>query len=59
MGHTPGVLSTTTAELGFALMMASARRLILADAYCRSDKDLPENRNPHMFSGQDLLGKVK
>nr|WP_222927643.1 hypothetical protein [Biomaibacter acetigenes] len=33
--NTPGVLTETTADLTFALMMASARRLVEADKYVR------------------------
>lgn len=31
VGHTPGVLSETTADLGWSLLMAGARRLVEAD----------------------------
>ncbi|MUW13802.1 D-glycerate dehydrogenase [Halorubrum sp. CBA1125] len=31
VGHTPGVLSETTADLGWALLMAAARRVVEAD----------------------------
>lgn len=34
--NTPGVLDDTTADLGFALMLAAARRVAEADAYVRS-----------------------
>lgn len=36
VGHTPGVLTETTADLAFALLMAAARRLPEAIEYARS-----------------------
>jgi len=36
VGHTPGVLTETTADLAFALLMAAARRLVEADALVRT-----------------------
>jgi len=57
VGHTPGVLSTTTAELAFAMMISSARHLAQADLFCRSKDDTPSKRSPHAFMGQDLCGK--
>ncbi len=35
VGNTPGVLSETTADLAFALLMAAARRIVEADKYVR------------------------
>jgi glyoxylate reductase len=36
VGNTPGVLTETTADLAWALLMATARRVVEADAYTRS-----------------------
>jgi glyoxylate reductase len=36
VGYTPGVLAETTADLAWALLMATARRVVEADAYTRS-----------------------
>jgi glyoxylate reductase len=36
VGNTPGVLAETTADLTWALLMATARRVVEADAYTRS-----------------------
>lgn len=36
VGHTPGVLTETTADLTFALLLATARRIVEADHYTRS-----------------------
>jgi glyoxylate reductase len=38
VGNTPGVLTETTADLAFALMMAAARRLPEGDRYVRAGK---------------------
>ncbi|MFV2063493.1 MAG: NAD(P)-dependent oxidoreductase, partial [Chloroflexota bacterium] len=37
-GHTPGVLTETTADTAWALMMAAARRLSEAERYVRADR---------------------
>jgi glyoxylate reductase len=36
VGYTPGVLAETTADLAWALLMVTARRLVEAEAYTRS-----------------------
>jgi glyoxylate reductase len=36
VGNTPGVLAETTADLAWALLMATARRIVEAEAYTRS-----------------------
>lgn len=36
VGNTPGVLDGATADLGFALLLAAARRLVEGDRYARS-----------------------
>lgn len=38
VGHTPGVLTDATADLAFALLMATARRVAEADRYVRGGK---------------------
>lgn len=57
VGHTPGVLSETTAELTMALLLAVARRIPEADADLRSGRWTPERRwtlDGHL--GRDLAG---
>jgi len=52
--NAPGVLTETTADFGFALMMATARRI------CESERFLREGRWQHwgvdMFAGGDIHG---
>jgi glyoxylate reductase len=36
VGNTPGILDGATADMGFALLLASARRLVEGDRYARS-----------------------
>jgi len=38
VGHTPGVLTEATADLGFGLLMATARRIAEADRHVRAGK---------------------
>ncbi len=38
VGNNPGVLTDTTADLAFALLMAAARRIVEADAYTRAGR---------------------
>src|SRR6478672_10769524 len=38
MGNTPGVLTETTADFAFALLMASARRIVEGADYVRADR---------------------
>ncbi|MBN2043458.1 MAG: D-glycerate dehydrogenase [Anaerolineales bacterium] len=38
VGNTPGILTETTADFAFALLMAAARRVVEADAYVRDGK---------------------
>ncbi len=55
--NTPGVLTETTADLTFALLMAAARRIPEADVYSRADRyDGWELMQPHM--GVDVYGKT-
>ncbi|HYB74784.1 MAG TPA: D-glycerate dehydrogenase [Candidatus Sulfotelmatobacter sp.] len=54
--NTPGVLDDTTADLAFALLMATARRIVEADRFLRSGRwqgwDLLQ------FLGHDIHGKT-
>lgn len=52
--NTPDVLSETTADLTFALLMATARRLVESDAYLRKGKW--ESWSPMQLTGQDIFG---
>ncbi len=55
--NTPGVLTETTADFAFALLMATARRIAEADRYVRSGKwKIPWGLT--MFLGQDVWGKT-
>lgn len=54
VGHTPGVLTETTAELAFALLMAVARRVVEADRYVRAGKW--QTWGPEILLGRDLYG---
>ncbi len=59
VGHTPGVLTETTAELTFALMMAAARRLGEAERLVRAGDWRPERPwAPDMLLGRDLAGST-
>lgn len=52
--NTPGVLTETTADLTFALMMATARRLIEASDYLRNGDW--KTWSPMKLTGQDIYG---
>jgi glyoxylate reductase len=52
--NTPGVLTETTADLTFALIMASARRLVEASDYLRAGSW--KTWSPMQLTGQDLYG---
>jgi len=55
--NTPGVLTDTTADFAFALLMAAARRIVEADRYVRGGKwKIPWGLM--MFLGQDVWGKT-
>jgi len=55
--NTPGVLTETTADFAWALMMAVARRVVEADKYVRrGDWKVPWGLM--MFVGQDVWGKT-
>ncbi|MFM1651558.1 2-hydroxyacid dehydrogenase [Brevibacillus sp. B_LB10_24] len=54
VGHTPGVLSETTADLTFSLLMATARRIPEADRYVREGRW--KSWAPMLLTGQDIYG---
>lgn len=54
VGNTPGVLTDTTADLAFALLMASARRIVEAADYVRAGKW--KTWGPMLLMGQDVYG---
>jgi glyoxylate reductase len=56
VGNTPDVLTETTAELAFALMLAVARRIVEADAYVRAGRWGPWR--PDLLLGHDLNGST-
>lgn len=57
VGNTPGVLTDTTADLTFALMLAAARRVAEGDAYVRSGKwKTDSDWGLASFLGADLSG---
>jgi len=55
--NTPGVLTDTTADFAFALLMAAARRVAEADRYVRSGK-WKLSWGLMMMLGQDVWGKT-
>lgn len=54
--NTPDVLTQTTAELGFALMMAPARRICESEKFTRAKKF--RGWKADLFLGMDLYGKT-
>lgn len=54
--NTPGVLTETTADLAWALLMAIARRIVEADKFTRAGKF--KGWGPMMFLGSDVYGKT-
>ena len=59
VGHTPGVLAETTADLTLALALAAARRIPEADAFVRSGGWTPERHwAPDLMLGRDLHGST-
>lgn len=54
--NTPDVLTETTADLGFALLMAAARRMIEANQYIR--KGEWKNWSPYLLAGSDIHHKT-
>ncbi|MGB9867654.1 MAG: 2-hydroxyacid dehydrogenase [Bacillota bacterium] len=54
--NTPGVLTETTADLAFALMLAAARRIVEAADYVKAGKW--KTWGPTLLLGQDIHGAV-
>jgi len=54
VGNTPGVLTETTADLAWALLMGAARRLVEGDAYVRAGKW--KTWGPMLLMGPDVHG---
>jgi glyoxylate reductase len=54
--NTPGVLTETTADLAWSLLMAAARRIPEADRFMRSQ--VFEAWGPKMMLGYDVFGKT-
>lgn len=52
--NTPGVLTETTADLTFALLMATARRLVEASDYLKNGEW--KTWSPMQLTGQDIYG---
>jgi len=53
--NTPGVLTETTADFAWALLMAAARRVVEADKYVRTGK-WKVGWHPMMMQGRDIYG---
>lgn len=54
--NTPGVLTDTTAELAWALLLSVARRVVESDKYVREGKFT--EWKPNLYLGQDITGKT-
>jgi glyoxylate reductase len=54
VGHTPGILTETTADLAFALLMAAARRITEGDRYVRGGRW--RTWGPKVLLGRDVHG---
>jgi lactate dehydrogenase-like 2-hydroxyacid dehydrogenase len=54
VGYTPGVLTETTADFAFALLMAAARRISEAERYARAGKW--KTWGPTLLMGHDVHG---
>ena len=54
--NTPGVLTETTADLTWALMLSVARRIVEADKFTRSGKF--KGWEPELMLGSDVFGKT-
>ena len=52
--NTPGILTDTTADFAFALLMAAARRVVEADRYTRQGRW--KTWGPQVLLGQDVYG---
>jgi glyoxylate reductase len=56
VGNTPGVLEGATADMGFALLLASARRVVEGDRYARSADFV--RYDPGYMLGREVHGKT-
>jgi glyoxylate reductase len=56
VGNTPGVLTETTAEMAFALLMSVSRRIVEADKYTRARQWM--TWEPKLLLGRDLHGST-
>ena len=54
VGHTPGVLTETTADLAFALLLAAARRVAESDRFVRAGRW--RMWTPRLMLGHDVWG---
>lgn len=54
VGHTPGILTETTADLAFALLMSAARRIVEGAEYVRQGHWA--EWKPDLLLGQDIFG---
>jgi glyoxylate reductase len=54
VGHTPGILTETTADLTFALLLAAARRIVEGSEYVRQGRWI--TWSPDLLLGQDVYG---
>lgn len=54
--NTPGALTDATADLAWALLFATARRIVESDRFMRSGKF--EGWGPMMFLGADITGRT-
>ena len=54
VGNTPGVLTDATADMAFALLFASARRVVEGEKYVRSGNW--KTWNPKLLLGADFVG---
>jgi glyoxylate reductase len=54
VGNTPGVLTETTADMAFALLMAAARRIVEGAAYVQAGRW--RTWGPRLFLGHDVHG---
>ena len=54
VGNTPGVLTDATADMAFALLFASARRVVEGEKYVRSGSW--KTWNPKLLLGADFVG---
>lgn len=54
VGHTPGVLTETTADLAWALLLATARRVVEGDRFVREGRW--RTWDPNLLLGHDVHG---